>query len=48
MPPMSPALRREFGARPTCVDATQVQRPDAPDLGMLDKKLDKRDRVVRE
>ena len=33
-----PALRREFGARPTCVDATQTQRPDAPDLGMLDKK----------
>ena len=35
-----PALRREFGARPTCVDATQAQRPDAPDLGMLDKKTD--------
>ena len=33
-----PALRREFGARPTCVDATQAQRPDAPDLGMLDEK----------
>lgn len=41
-----PALRRQFGTRPTCVDATQAQRPDAPDLGMLDKKLDKTGRVV--
>jgi hypothetical protein len=41
-----PALRRQFGAPPTCVDATQAQRPDAPDLGMLDKKLDKTGRVV--
>jgi hypothetical protein len=28
------ALRRRFGARPTCVDATQAQRPDALDLGI--------------
>ena len=42
-----PALRREFGTRPTCVDATQVQRPDAPPLGIFDKELDKTGRVVR-